>query len=921
VRNWTGRVLGSTAVFAAMALLASGAQATRPSGLKYVPGWLDGLSTATLVHAAPAGQLLSVGVGVQRPNTAGEVALYNEMYDPNSPEYHHFLTPAQFNSRFGVRPATRSAVRSWLTSSGARIARTYDDGSYLELTGTVAQFDKLFRVQIGDYTAKGKSFFANNRPPQVPVSLPISGVLGLDNVHKMTLASLTTKRLTRADLAAAQRNAATSEAGDQIGFSPQDLWSIYDMPGAAALTSSKGVSDPATVASSTAALGQGQTIGVFGEGETSSLVPMLREFEQTNGLPKVPVRTILTEGQTDSQYGDNTGEDEWDLDSQSSTGMAPDVSQLDYYFARSYMDSSSEADFATWAADPNGPREMNASFGDCEANPTNPVTGNPEVEDSPYGTGYGDNLEAVAEPTLRQATMEGRTLFAAAGDSGSGCAEVEVGAVGAANGLAIQPAPSVNYPCASDYAVCVGGTVIGADGTTYPDSAKASSQTSWTFTGGGSSFYIPEPSFQKNVTAVNTDCISQPDGTQYASSTVCRGVPDVANLSGDEAGDGYDVYIDGLELGAGGTSLSSPLTVGEWARIQSAASSKVQSGGGLGFADPLIYKQASDADTCGTGAGTSATGDVSPDTTPCANAPTYNRDFFDINQSEDAGDEAGTAGGLAIFGLQPPSTGVQTGNGVYQPTPGWDYTSGWGSLNVGNFMQDVDGTEQATDRYKGQEATAIPVCTFNGTSPLGNATDLTTFENDPGADLSDATISSPKAGSITATFTVPDLSAGVPAGSAEINFYAMWVYKGVNYYAAAEETPASWTYTSGSVIDGSLREDTGGTGEGPNVLGDSAATGSENSTTGVITVTIPTSEVGSPPAGALLLDPITYDIVYGPVAEVFVVPGTDSADELAPVNTDDGEAESVGASIVVGGVPGSNCVTTFPKFTKRTSGV
>jgi pseudomonalisin len=902
--------LGLVAAIAGAALLADGADATQPSALKYVPGWLDGLSSARLVRAAAAGQRLTVGVGVQRPNTAEEVALYNELYDPSSPEYHRFLTSAQFNARFGVTAATRSAVGSWLTSTGARIARIYDGGSYWQATGTVAQFDKLFHVQIGDYTAAGKSFFANNRPPRVPASLPISGVLGLDSVHRMSLASITTKRLTRAELAAARHAAVTSQAGVQIAFSPQDLWSIYNMPGAAALTTSTGVSDPAMLANSNYALGQGQTIGVFGEGETSSILPSLREFEQKNGLPKVPVRTILTEGPVDSSYGDNTGEEEWNLDSQASTGMAPDVSQLDYYFAKSLFDPDAEADFAYWAADPNGPREMNASFGECEANPTNPVTGESSVQDSFYGTGLGDNMEAVTEATLRQATMEGRTLFTSAGDTGSGCPEVVAGALGAGNGLAIQPVPDVNYPCASQYAVCVGGTVVAANGAAYPDSAKAASQTSWTYTGGGSSFYIPEPSFQSKVTAVGLDCASQPDGTPYSSTTICRGVPDVAALSGDEAGDGYTIYVDGLALPGGGTSLSSPLTVGEWARIQSAASSAVQSNGGLGFADPLIYKQASDADTCGSGVGASVTSNVSPTTAPCANAPTYNRDFFDINQSEDVGDEAGTGGVLGIFGQQPPTTGAGAGNGFYQPTPGWDYTSGWGSLNVENFMQDVDGTDQAADSYTGPEADAFQVCTFKGTSPPGNATDLSSFENDPGADLSGATISAPSAKSITATFTVPGLSSGIPSGSAGVNFYAMWVYKGTNYYAAAEEGQSGWTYTSGSVTLGYSRTDTSS----------SAATGNNDPSTGLITVTIPASEVGSPPAGALLLDPTAYDIVEGPVAEAFVVPSTDSADELAPINTDDGQTESVGVSVVVGGMPGSTCLTTLPTFNVSSSG-
>jgi subtilase family serine protease len=909
VRTWRGVMLaialGFTAALAVALLLTSGARATQPSGLKYVPGWLYGLSSAKLIHAAPAGRELTIGVGVQRPNPAAEIALYNELYDPASREYHHFLTPAQFNARFGVPAATESAVRSWLTSTGAQVVQTYDEGSYLQATGTVAQFDRLFHVQIGDYTAAHKAFFANNRPPQVPATLPVSGVLGLDSVHKMSLASLTTKRLTRGMLAAARRSAVRPAAvppatNYQVAFTPQDLWKIYNMPGAAALTDSKGRSDPASVANSPDALGQGQTIGVFGEGEIASMIPSLRQFEQTMGLPKVPVRVVLTEGHKDSDYGDNTGEQEWNLDTQASTGMAPDVQQLDYYFAKAFFDSDVEADFATWAADPNGPREMNASFGECEANPTNPATGNPNIQQSPYGTGLGDNVEAVAEATLRQATMEGRTLFTSAGDTGSGCPEVVAGALGAANGLAVQPVPDVGYPCASQYAVCVGGTVITTTGPSYPDTTKVATDESWTYTGGGSSFYIPAPSFQSKVTAVNLDCIGQPNGMPYSSVTQCRGVPDVAALSGDEAGDGYTIYVDGLSLGGGGTSLSSPLTVGEWARIQSAAPASVQSSGGVGFADPLIYKQASDADTCGSGAGASVTGNVTNamPPAPCTGAPSYARDFTDITQSEDVGDEAGTGGLLGIFGQQPPSTMVSGGNGFYQPTPGWDYTSGWGSLNVANFMQDVDGTTKATGSYTGPEADALQVCTFQATSPPGNATDLTTFKNDPGADLSAATISSPDAGHITATWTVPSLSAGIPNGATGMNFYAIWVYNGHNYYAAAEDSQSGWAYASGEVTNGIVRTDSSPT----------AAKGTEDPAKGLITVTVPTSEVGKPPVGALLLDPLTYSLVEGAVANVFVVPGTDSADELGQLSVDRGLVDSTGVSVVVGGAPGTNCV-------------
>ncbi len=99
---------------------------------------------------------------------------------------------------------------------------------------------------------------------------------------------------------------------------------------------------------------------------------------------------------------------------------------------------------------------------------------------------------------------------------------------------------------------------------------------------------------------VNLPCVSTPTGSPYTpgSAPTCRGIPDVADLSGNVTGDGYFIYIDGEPSSEGGTSLSSPLMLGQWARVQAAASKTVASKGGVGFADPLIYAQAKDADTC-----------------------------------------------------------------------------------------------------------------------------------------------------------------------------------------------------------------------------------------------------------------------------------------------------------------------------------
>ncbi|HEV2368801.1 MAG TPA: S53 family peptidase, partial [Acidimicrobiales bacterium] len=597
----------------AVPLLAVGTYAANAStggtgGLRLVPGSLPGLSRATYLGAAPATQRVRVGISLQRPNSAGETALYQQMYDPSSPRYHQFLTPAQFDRMFGVPANQSAAVARWLKGGGVTINTQSPAGDYLTATGTVAQLDRLFSVHIGDYRFQNKVFFSNDRAPSVPAALPIDAVVGLDDVHQFALPPLTKP---------------AASAGTEGILTPQDVWGVYNDPVDPA--------HPQSPANTAVDFGQGQTMGIFGEGETPSVVAQLRLFEQAMGFPKIPVQSVETEGAPDSAYGDNSGAIEWYLDSQASTGMSPDASQLDLYFAKSLFDADIFADFDYWANDKNGPRQMNASFGECEENPTNPVTG--PLAQTPYGTELGDELEAVGEPILRQATMEGRTLFASSGDTGSGCPELVVPVAGAGNGLAVQPVPMVSYPCVSAYAVCVGGTVVSVNGSTYPQSAQRSSETSWTFGGGGTSYFIPEPKFQHGVANVNHMCISTPSGTPYPSPPTCRGVPDVADLSGNVTGDGYFIYIDGEPSSEGGTSLSSPLMMGQWTRVQAAAPVNVQKKGGLGFADETIYRQAL--------------------------SRSYARDFYDVTQSE--------------YGV---------GNGAYQPGKGWDYTSGWGALNV-----------------------------------------------------------------------------------------------------------------------------------------------------------------------------------------------------------------------------------------------
>ena len=93
----------------------------------------------------------------------------------------------------------------------------------------------------------------------------------------------------------------------------------------------------------------------------SGTVSDLRYAENKLGLPVVPVNVVKV-GLSSS---DTAGVVEWDLDTQSSTGMAQNVQALYLYDTTSLSDSDIANAYSKWVGD-NAARLGNSSFGECE---------------------------------------------------------------------------------------------------------------------------------------------------------------------------------------------------------------------------------------------------------------------------------------------------------------------------------------------------------------------------------------------------------------------------------------------------------------------------------------------------------------------------------------------------------------------------
>jgi hypothetical protein len=541
---------------------------------------LPGLAAATDTGRVAASAPVQVTVALTHSDPAAEQAALRATYDKTSPSYHHFMTPASYAQRFGAPAATFDRVRRWLTRDGLRLGYVAPSRTQLLATGTAAQVEQTFAVTLHNYTFKGHAFRANQQAATVPAG--VSAVEGLDTASSYQLSP---------------RAGGTAQdaciQGSCLGtLTAQDLWSAYEQP-----SSDRGL---------------GVKVAILGEGDTTTTITALRKFEQRYGLPTVNVRSVFVS----NDRKDDTGKGEWQLDSEAIQGMAPDIAELDYYFSE---DLTTIADaMSAWVNDANGPSIANMSIGGCEA--LNLALGTPTVE----------------QPILRQGALEGRTLFVSTGDTGGSCA---IEPLVNLNGVENTGVPSPQWPSTSDAVVAVGGTVLYTNGGTAPTRTL---EYTWTHSGGGTSSFVPRPSWQSGISVIQGRCVTDDQLSPVTADTPCRGVPDVSALSGDVAATSYATVDEtGADGFGAGTSLSSPLWAGMWARVQAASATP------LGFADPLLY-----------GLGTDATKDVN--------------DFTDI------------AVGTNVQWQAIPRNAADPS--------GWDYTNGLGVPRESGVVKDIAGS-------------------------------------------------------------------------------------------------------------------------------------------------------------------------------------------------------------------------------------
>ena len=512
------------------------------------------VSTATQATPLPSNsgavatdpsQQLHIVVGLQPRNKAQLDALVLAVSTPGDPQFGATITPDQFLADYAPSAADTQAVVSYLTSQGFSNIEVSGNNLTVSAYGSAASVEGAFNTSLVSFLSNGRNVFINTAPAQVPSTLGgiVSAVVGLQDLIEMTVPL-------------------------QLASTPQDPLTTPPYSGPQYQIAYDAGATPT---------GGKTAIGIVTEGDITQVPKDLRSYEQEFNLPQVPYEVVPVGMQT----SDTAGLDEWDLDSQSSSGIAQALKEIVFYNAGSLADADLTQAFQKIVSD-NQVKAVNMSFGGCET-----------LE-------YLSGAMLLDDIAFEQGAAQGITFFASSGDGGASCQLI-------ANAGEPVVLSAVEYPASSTYVVGVGGTSL----LTNADYSY-NNEIAWVSGGGGSSQWeLPGAWTSGVIPAANT-------------LGGMRAVPDIA-MVGDPNIGGADVVVNGSDIGVGGTSLSSPLALGSWARMESAH------GNGLGFAAPILYK------TFGQPFGTAA------------------MNFHDI---------------------------IVGDNYLYPATPGWDFTTGLGTFDI-----------------------------------------------------------------------------------------------------------------------------------------------------------------------------------------------------------------------------------------------
>ena len=340
--------------------------------------------------------------------------LLERLHDPESPEYHRWLTADEVAARFGPHGDDVAIVAAWLGRHGFSVNYVYAANGVIDISGTARAVREAFHTEIHRLSVNGEAHIANVTDPRIPAALApaIGGIVALNDFRP------------RPALTARATYDTGNSATPQV-LVPGDLSIIYNM----------------RPVYSRHVAGQGQVIVVAEDSDlysTQDWIAFRRTFSLDKQYPTGSLQQIHpqpTGGSTGAGACVDpgvTGDDiEATVDAEWASAAAPGATIVVASCA------STGANFGAFIAMQNlltrgvPPAIISISYGESESN-------------------LGSAFNAYINRLYELAAYEGVSIFVAAGDWGAAVSDKDFGV--AMSGI------NVNGFASTPHDVAVGGT-------------------------------------------------------------------------------------------------------------------------------------------------------------------------------------------------------------------------------------------------------------------------------------------------------------------------------------------------------------------------------------------------------------------------------------------------------------------------------
>ena len=168
------------------AALAMASLVTAPAFGQAAPDTVPGATAvATRLGSAEPTMQMSVTVWLKMHNKRKFDQMLENLYDPESADFHHWLTPADLR-KYAPSSSDIQVVRNELEAHGLTITYVDTNRFLLRARGTVASVENAFHTQIQNFRKDGRVFYANATEASLtgPAADLIEAVSGLDNLGK-----------------------------------------------------------------------------------------------------------------------------------------------------------------------------------------------------------------------------------------------------------------------------------------------------------------------------------------------------------------------------------------------------------------------------------------------------------------------------------------------------------------------------------------------------------------------------------------------------------------------------------------------------------------------------------------------------------------------------------------------------------------